>query len=155
MKGEQTRVGVGQLERMASIGCTEQEIAYLCSVSYATVKNLLASSDVHRHAFERGHAKMCHSLRQAQYNSAINKGNVTAQIWLGKQYLGQREPGPLPLEKNEFGQYTEEELMGLIVESILEKADTMPEEAKQKILSRLTPKCKVSLQIEQPKNEEG
>ena len=30
------------------------------------------------------------SLRRMQYGAA-NKGNVTMQIWLGKQYLGQND----------------------------------------------------------------
>lgn len=152
-KREATRVGTGTLERLASIGCTTQEIAYICAVSLSTVNALLADNPAYRHAFDRGHAKMCHSLRQAQYNSAINKGNVVAQIWLGKQYLGQREPGPLPAEKNEFDQYTESELMARIVDAIIAKADVMPDDLKDKIYQHLAPKCKVSLQLEAGKDE--
>ena len=32
------------------------------------------------------------SLRRAQFRAAIEDKNITMQIWLGKQYLGQREP---------------------------------------------------------------
>ena len=31
------------------------------------------------------------SLRRAQYKAAID-GNTTMMVWLGKQWLGQREP---------------------------------------------------------------
>jgi len=40
---------------------------------------------------EKGREGMKLSLRRMQYQTA-DKGNVAMQIWLGKQYLGQREP---------------------------------------------------------------
>lgn len=42
-------------------------------------------------SFKRFSASGKISLRRAQYLQAIDKGNVTMQIWLGKQLLGQKE----------------------------------------------------------------
>ena len=37
------------------------------------------------------------SLRRAQFRAAVIDGNISMQIWLGKQLLGQREPKDITL----------------------------------------------------------
>ena len=41
-------------------------------------------------SIKKGHQVWNGSLRRAQYEAAM-KGNATMLIWLGKQYLGQRD----------------------------------------------------------------
>jgi hypothetical protein len=77
------------VEKLAALMCTDAEIASICNVSRATVmrrKKLLAF----RQILDRGRNAGCASLRRRQM-AAAESGNVTAQIWLGKQYLGQKD----------------------------------------------------------------
>jgi hypothetical protein len=73
-----------QIESLVGIGCTVAEIAASCGVSKDTLERNYAA------LIEKGreHAKC--SLRRMQFKSA-ESGNVTMQIWLGKQLLGQKD----------------------------------------------------------------
>ena len=73
-----------QLEALASIHATYEEMALIIGVSPDTLKRRYAD------LIEKGRARGKSSLRRLQWQSAQN-GNVTMQIWLGKQLLGQRE----------------------------------------------------------------
>jgi hypothetical protein len=72
------------LAGLAAIQCTYLEMAAVLGVDESTLrthyKDLIEK--------EREGGKI--SLRRSQYSAAL-KGNVTMQIWLGKQYLGQRD----------------------------------------------------------------
>jgi hypothetical protein len=72
------------VERLAAIGCTDREIATLLEVS----ENLLRRRC--RAALDRGRTRLKKSLRRKQIELA-KKGNVPMLIWLGKQYLDQRD----------------------------------------------------------------
>jgi hypothetical protein len=74
------------VESLAGVFCTQQEIANILGVSLRTLQN----DEVFSHVFKEGHENAKSSLRRFQYKSAQN-GNVTMQIWLGKQYLGQTD----------------------------------------------------------------
>ena len=71
---------------MASIGCTNKEIASVLNVSTKTIQR----SDDASETIKAGHEKLRASLRRMQFTSA-NNGNVTMQIWLGKQFLNQKD----------------------------------------------------------------
>jgi len=73
-----------QVERLAEIGCTDQEIAHVLGVSEAHVQRRA------REALNKGRAQLRQSLRRKQIELA-KKGSVPMLIWLGKQYLGQRD----------------------------------------------------------------
>ena len=75
------------VERLASKFCTQQDIADTLGVSLRTLHNdaLFAQS------YTKGITNAKNSLRSKQFDVAMN-GNVTMLVWLGKQYLGQREP---------------------------------------------------------------
>ena len=70
---------------MAEIQCTHEEIAHVvgCSVDTLTRHGF---AELINKARETGKS----SLRRQQYQAAMN-GNPTMLIWLGKQYLGQRD----------------------------------------------------------------
>jgi predicted transcriptional regulator len=69
---------------LARIGCTQDEIAVIVGCSKPTLRKH-CSSELHR-----GLEEMKMSLRRWQFEKA-EQGNVVMLIWLGKQYLGQRE----------------------------------------------------------------
>jgi len=73
-------------EKLARIMCTHSEIAEVLGVSLSTLEHDPEFLQVHKRGIEAGKA----SLRRMQWKSAEG-GNVTSQIWLGKQYLGQRD----------------------------------------------------------------
>ena len=75
-----------QVERLAKIQCTQEEIAHCLGCSISVLERSAEFRRVYKRGLEGG--KM--SLRRMQWKSA-NEGNVTAQIWLGKQYLKQRD----------------------------------------------------------------
>ncbi len=82
-----------QVETLAAIYCTIGEICSYLGISHDTLA----------YRCEREHGKTlkeyigsCRdkgkaNLRKAQYQTAVTKGNVQMQIWLGKQLLGQSE----------------------------------------------------------------
>lgn len=73
-------------EKLSSIQCTIKEIASVLGCSEDTLERDEKFCGLHKRGLENGKA----SLRRLQWKSAEG-GNVTAQIWLGKQYLGQRD----------------------------------------------------------------
>ena len=74
-------------EGLASMGCTESEIAALTKSTKTEVENK-------KDAIASGRARLKHALRRAQIKAAL-KGNSSMLIWLGKTYLNQREnPDP-------------------------------------------------------------
>ena len=79
-----------QVEELARIGCTEQDMAAVLGVSVDTLQRRLRARLEFRGAIEKGHASLRNSLRRLQVKKAL-EGNTTMLIWLGKQYLGQRD----------------------------------------------------------------
>ena len=77
---------------MCRIQCTKDEICGILDIDEGTLTKWcketynLGFSDIYKKKSSTG--KM--SLRRQQFKSAEN-GNVTMQIWLGKQYLGQTD----------------------------------------------------------------
>lgn len=77
------------LENLARIQCTQREIAAVFGVDDATVERWYADPKF-REIADRGKNEGLVSLRRAQFQAAL-KGNITMQIWLGKQLLNQRD----------------------------------------------------------------
>lgn len=70
--------------RLASIHCTMEEIASICKCSVDTLENRF--SEPIKEAKNKGKS----SLRRYQWE-AVQKGNITMMIWMGKQLLGQKD----------------------------------------------------------------
>ena len=70
-----------EVEKLAQYGCTNMEIADFYGCSNDLIKKSYSQFTT------KGRSKGKIRLRQLQWKSAEN-GNVTAQIWLSKQYLG-------------------------------------------------------------------
>ncbi len=73
-----------QVELLAGVGCTVEEIAACLDVSKDTLERRFAA------LIEKGRGKMRQSLRRKQVERAL-KGSDTMLIWLGKNLLGQRD----------------------------------------------------------------
>jgi hypothetical protein len=79
-----------EVEKLAAMGCNDTEIASFCDCSVDTINRRFA--EILKKGREKGKTK----LRRLQWQSA-EKGNVTMQIWLGKQLLGQRDYHEAPV----------------------------------------------------------
>jgi hypothetical protein len=77
-------ISANQVKSLAEIGCTNIEIATVCGCSVDTLERRFAD------IIKKGRETMKSSLRRFQYTSA-KSGSVPMQIWMGKQYLGQRD----------------------------------------------------------------
>jgi hypothetical protein len=77
-----------EVQALAGIGCTEEEISRVKGISVDTLHRNYAE------AYQKGFATMQMSLRRRQMRAALAGSNVM-MIWLGKQYLGQRDRNEL------------------------------------------------------------
>lgn len=73
------------VEKLASIQCTQEEIAHFLDISVRTLQRDEQFCHIYKKGLENG--KM--SLRRIQFDLA--KRNTSMAIFLGKQYLGQRD----------------------------------------------------------------
>jgi len=78
------------VEDLGKIQSTQAELAAVLGCSLDTVKDRLKNDPEFSAAYEKGLENGKSSLRRIQWKSAL-AGNTTMQIWLGKQYLGQRD----------------------------------------------------------------
>ncbi len=79
------------IEKLCSLMCTADEISHFMGISIDTLSRRV--SETYGCTFADYHKKhsvnAIVSLRRAQWQNAM-EGNATMQIWLGKQYLGQK-----------------------------------------------------------------
>lgn len=81
--------GLETIEKLASVFCTDEEIASFMGVSVEALlsyRNKDAFAEYKKRGLERGKA----TLRRKQFEVAM-KGNCTMLIWLGRNYLNQSE----------------------------------------------------------------
>jgi hypothetical protein len=83
-------IDVQQLEALAALQCTMDEIASGVGVARSTLQARCAEDEAFRTAIEKGRELGTRSLRRMQYEAA-KTGNVTMLIWLGKQWLAQAD----------------------------------------------------------------
>lgn len=79
------KIDYDMVEKLAGIQCTQQEIASFLGCSVDTLQRDETFCGIYKKGMESG--KM--SLRRIQYKLA--EKNPTMAIWLGKQYLGQKD----------------------------------------------------------------
>jgi len=92
-RGVEADIDWNIVKGMCACMCTAVEIAAVLDLYPDTLCNRAKSDHgmTFKEFWEIHSAQGKTSLRRAQYDSAVFKGNVTAQIWLGKQVLGQRD----------------------------------------------------------------
>lgn len=81
--------GCAVITNLASIMCTDEEIAGCLGVTVDTLQNK-DNKKTFSECLLKGRENGKKSLRRIQFDIA-RKGNATMAIWLGKQYLGQNE----------------------------------------------------------------
>lgn len=74
------------IRRLSEIQCTQKEIAHVMGCSIDVIKR----AD-NRELVEEGKSQGKVRLRRAQYAKAVDEGNPTMLIWLGKNLLGQTD----------------------------------------------------------------
>jgi hypothetical protein len=84
-----------ELEKLCSIHCTDEELAHIFGVSVRTIEKRRKNPEFAQ-VMNRGQAKGCISLRRQQMK-LVEKGNAPMTIWMGKQWLGQRDVTPIEL----------------------------------------------------------
>lgn len=89
-----------QIFKLAKYNLTNIEIADI----YGCDESLLVKN--YSEFLTKGRGELKLRLRQAQYEEAIDKRNITMLIWLGKQILGQSEKADIqmnrPIEEVEY-----------------------------------------------------
>jgi hypothetical protein len=88
-RGTAASINLGELEKLAALQCSDEEIAGWFGVSTRTIERR-RKSPVFVETICRGKARGRISLRRAQLK-ILEQGNATMGIWLGKQYLGQSD----------------------------------------------------------------
>ena len=78
------KVDTELIYRLACLQATYQEIAETVGISVKALKKK------YQKLIDKGKESGKKSLRRAQFEKALN-GDTRMQIWLGKQYLGQKE----------------------------------------------------------------
>ena len=78
-----------ELEKLCALNCTDQEIAGWFGVSTRTIESRRKRPE-YALAMERGRSRGRISVRRAQMKM-LEGGNATMGVWMGKQFLGQRD----------------------------------------------------------------
>jgi len=90
-------IDMALLKQLCTIQCTEEECAAVIGVDADTIASRIKENGYKSFSeFLKKHSGSGRaSLRRAQWKSAVGDkgtpGNITMQIWLGKQMLGQRD----------------------------------------------------------------
>jgi len=105
------KIDYKQVEQLAAMQCTDEEIAAVLGVERSTIKRRKKDDDEFCTAYKKGKERGKASLRRMQFKVAEG-GNATMLIWLGKQYLGQSDKtqqeisgpdgGPIPVTLDEL-----------------------------------------------------
>ena len=113
------QIDLTELEKLCSLHCTDQELADWFGVSTRTIETRRKRPEFAQ-AMQRGRSKGRISVRRAQMKM-LDSGNGTMGVWLGKQFLGQRDVltnqhvgndgGPIQVAcKPDFSGLTDDEL---------------------------------------------
>lgn len=88
-----------ELDEMAKIQCTGEEMAGVLGMCYDTLESRIKEKRgvTFSEWYKKASAGGKKSLRRRQFESS-DKGNITMQIWLGKQYLGQSDKNETKIE---------------------------------------------------------
>ena len=89
------QIDLVELEKLCSLHCTDEDIAAFFGVSVRTIETRRKKLEF-KEAMNRGRAKGRISLRRSQMK-LVEKGSAPMAIWLGKQWLHQRDVIPIEL----------------------------------------------------------
>lgn len=100
---------IKKISGLGKIQVTTEEAAAVMGVTRGAFEQFLSKHEKAREAFENGKQEGKAALRRLQMHSAQN-GNVTMLIWLGKQFLGQRDKTDQELTIRNVSELTDDEL---------------------------------------------
>jgi hypothetical protein len=83
-------IDLAELEKLASLMCTDADMAGFFGLARETFARRKAKTKAMQDAIERGRSKGRVSLRKSQFDRA-RAGDRTMLVWLGKQYLEQKD----------------------------------------------------------------
>ena len=89
------QIDLVQLEKLCCLQCTDEELAEYFGVTTRTIENKRKKPE-YAEVMKRGRVKGRISVRREQFK-LLERGNPSIAIWLGKQYLGQRDVTPIEL----------------------------------------------------------
>lgn len=81
-------IGINIIDKLSNLYCTKEEISYILGVDISVLENSV-NKDIFNDAYKKGCEGGKVRLRKAQFDLA--KRSHTMAIWLGKQYLGQKD----------------------------------------------------------------
>jgi hypothetical protein len=84
------RMDLGELEKLSSMQCTDEEVAAFFNVKVRTIERRRQKQSAFAAAMERGRAKGRISVRRTLHAQAA-QGNIAAAIFLAKNLLGYRD----------------------------------------------------------------
>lgn len=108
----QKEINKEQFEELCKMQCTLDEIAGFFKCSPDTIQNWCKKEyeEIYSVVYKKYAQDGRISLRRAQLKSALG-GNVTMQIWLGRQLLGQTDKQVLSLDTEEENKKLAKEFM--------------------------------------------
>lgn len=83
------------IENMARIGCRDTDIAAIVGMHSSALSRRFAKELV------KGRSDRRKRIHEAQWESAIVRGNTVMQIWLGKQELGQTDKSVMDVNQKQ------------------------------------------------------
>ena len=92
---KQVPIDALELEKLCVLQCTNAEIAAWFGCTERTIEKRSKEPEL-AEVMARGKGKGRVSIRRAQMK-LLEAGNATMGVWLGKQYLGQRDVTPIEL----------------------------------------------------------
>ncbi len=102
-----------QIESLGRVQLSLREAGAFFGVSHETFRNFLDANKNAEEAFEKGKGDGRANIRRKQIQRALDDGDTTMLIWLGKQYLDQKDKSELAVGKpSDFSMsdYTDDEL---------------------------------------------
>lgn len=85
-------------EKLGQLQCTYSECASFLEIPEQTLKKNVNFRTAYKKGFESGKI----SIRRAQFK--LMEKNTAMAIWLGKQYLGQKEQGLIDAKQDAFSE---------------------------------------------------
>jgi hypothetical protein len=92
---KRVEIDLAELEKLCALQATNAEIAAWFGCTERTIEKRSKEPAI-QEVMTRGRAKGRISMRRAQMK-LLEAGNATMAVWMGKQYLGQRDLTPIEL----------------------------------------------------------
>ena len=115
-KLEHTEQLIEQIRALGRIQATVDETASVLRVSLRTLQNFFAAHEDAKEAHETGKLEGLASLRRKQF--AMADKNAAMAIWLGKQYLGQKDKSEVAV--SHYDAMTDDQLRNTVAAALRE-----------------------------------